>query len=66
MKKTVSMLCLASLAAILGGCVTRTVTVEPQHRGAIPKNTSYGSDSQGKVVDKKIVWIWQDEYRTGK
>ena len=63
MKKCLSILCLAAFAALLGGCVSRTVVNEPQHRGAIPKDKSYGSDSQGKVIQKKTIWIWQDEYR---
>jgi PBP1b-binding outer membrane lipoprotein LpoB len=55
-------------ALLLSGCVSRTITVEPEHRGAKPskKSKKYGSDPEGKFVDKKLVWIWQKEYREYK
>ena len=66
MKKTASIVALATCATALCGCVSRTVTVEPQHRGEMPKDKSYGSDPHSKVVKKGIIWIWQDEYRNAK
>ncbi len=68
MKTFISILLLTTITMLGSGCVSRTVTVEPEQRGAHPgtKNTKYGSDPQSKVVEKKIVWIWQKEYREMK
>ncbi len=56
-----------SLCSLLSGCVSRTVSEEPQHRGAVPgKENAYGSNSHSKVKEKKLIWIWQDEFRNPK
>ncbi len=51
--------CVAMVA--LTGCVSRTVTVKPVDQSPIQRQ--YGSKSDPKLVEKKIIWIWQDEYR---
>jgi hypothetical protein len=65
MKKLISALLLAAVVMIGNGCVSRTVRIEPEQRGASvsEKDTVFGADPQSKLVDKKIVWIWQKEYR---
>ena len=66
MKTSISILLLSGIALIGSGCVSRTVTIEPEHRGGSSvkkKGKAYGSDPQSKLVEKKIVWIWQKEYR---
>lgn len=45
------------------GCVRRTVTVAPAKRVSGSKN-QYSGD--GKVVEEKVIWIWQDEYRQSR
>lgn len=50
--KTVRSIILLTVATILScSCVSRTVS------------SSAPLGKEGKVVEKKIVWIWQDEYR---
>ena len=55
-------------AFLLSGCVSRTVSIEPEHRGAKPtkKSKTFGSDPNSKTVEKKLIWIWQKEYREYK
>jgi hypothetical protein len=46
------------------GCVRRTVTIDPEHRGSTPDNGKiYGGQAQGEQIDNKIIWIWQKEFR---
>lgn len=67
MKLSSPVILLATIALLASGCVNRTTTLEPQHRGGTPADKKvYGSDPQGKLVDKKIIWIWQDEFRNPK
>ena len=56
-------LCLATVAILSSGCVTRTVTSAPANRGSSMGGQKYGSKSEQKVLEKKRIWIWQDEYR---
>jgi len=66
MKTSISILLLSAITLFGSGCVSRTVTVEPEHRGgssAKNKGKAFGSDPQSKFIEKKIVWIWQKEYR---
>ena len=50
--KTISSIILLSIATILlSSCVSRTIS------------SSAPLGQKGEVVEKKIVWIWQDEYR---
>lgn len=50
---------LLAVATILScSCVSRTVSSSTQNRGANTKD-----QDDGKVLQKKIIWIWQDEYR---
>lgn len=60
--------CVAATATalFLTGCVSRTVSEEPQHRGAASSGGEYGSSPHSKVVEKKLIWIWQDEFRNPK
>jgi hypothetical protein len=70
MKKTATLLTLFTLTSLLGGCVSRTTSLEPQNRGAdtsTKKSKKYGStEPQGEVIDKKVVWIWQKEFRESR
>jgi hypothetical protein len=47
---------------LISGCVTRTITEEPQNRGA-QTGGKFGAKSESKTVEKKTVWIWQKEFR---
>jgi len=50
-------LCLALVSTVLlSGCVRRTVSTD----------SGLGSKSQGKVIDDRLIWIWQDEFRQPK
>jgi hypothetical protein len=63
MKKTIYTCCLLAFASILlSGCVHRTITREPQHRGTIGKRDS-ANDPNTKVIEEKRVWVWQKEFR---
>ena len=67
MKRSSPVILLATITLLGSGCVSRTTTLEPQHRGdTLGDKKSYGSDPQSKVLEKKIVWIWQDEFRNAK
>jgi hypothetical protein len=61
-------LCLAvPTVLLLSGCVSRTVTIEPEQRGdTAAKKSKYGSDPHAELVEKKIVWIWQKEFRNAQ
>jgi hypothetical protein len=39
---------------------------QAEHRGEMPKNKKFGADPHDQVIDKKIIWIWQDEFRNAK
>ena len=68
MKKQLSTLSLAIIVIVGNGCVSRTVMIEPEQRGASvsKKDKVFGADPQSKLVEQKIVWIWQKEYRETK
>ena len=67
MKLLASFVLLSVMVLFCNACVSRTVTVEPQYRGVSSgKKSSLGSDPKSQTVEKKIVWIWQDEYRNAK
>ncbi len=55
MKTVRSIFLLAVATLILCSCVSRTVSASSVD--------SSGKESDGKVVEKKIIWIWQDEFR---
>ena len=55
MKTVRSLFLLAIASLILCSCVSRTISA--------PSVDATGLEGQGKVVEKKIVWIWQDEFR---
>jgi len=42
------------------GCVSRTVT---ESKGFGSSDGSDGANPTSKVIEKKIVWFWQDEFR---
>ena len=50
--RSIFLLTVATL--ILCSCVSRTVSASSVD--------SSGKESNGKVVEKKIIWIWQDEF----
>ena len=69
MKTPQSILLLAAMATLLGsGCVSRTVSSAPGRsmNGSSKEDDAYGLNPKPKVVEKKIVWIWQKEYREGR
>ncbi len=53
MKTVRSIILLAIAATLLSSCVSRTTTA----------NAPLGKGGDGKVIEKKLVWIWQDEFR---
>ncbi len=55
MKTVRSIFLLAVATLILCSCVSRTVSASSVD--------SSGKESDAKVVEKKIIWIWQDEFR---
>lgn len=60
-KKTLLLIPLMSL--LLNGCVSRTVSSEP---ALVDLQKGLGYNASDRVVKKKLVWIWQDEYRNPK
>ena len=67
MKLSSPIILLAIIGLLGSGCVSRTTTLEPQHRGGTPSDEkTYGSDPHSKLVEKRIIWIWQDEFRNPK
>lgn len=59
-----SIICLTALTTLLQiGCVSRTTTLGPSKaEGA----EDFGLDSRSRVVEKKLIWIWQKEFRNTK
>lgn len=51
---------LSSLMILTCGCVSRTITEAP-----IGGDDSFamGLISEEKVIEKKWIWIWEDEYK---
>ncbi len=67
MKKYLSLFYLLAVAALLSGCVSRTMTTGPKNRGQTHNGKAYGADPKpSSGGEKKIIWIWQDEYRNSK
>lgn len=66
MKKIIYALCLLSTASILSGCVNRTISVEAENRGGLTmqkkKWNKNSTSPHTKILEKKRVWIWQDEF----
>ena len=57
-------LSLIALAGIVG-CKSRTVVDRPVINSVQdPYSPSYGAKVEDKVVEKKIVWFWQKDFRT--
>ena len=44
---------LAAISLLTCACVSRTTTT----------NAPLGQGEDGKVTEKKLIWIWQKEYR---
>ena len=61
-----SIILLAAIAALSSGCISRTVTVDHENRGKIPKSKGYGSQPGGAVIEKKTIWFWQKDFRSPK
>lgn len=60
MQKIITLSCLIAFSVALCGCVNRTVSKESGNRG----HGTHGAKSDpGKVISKKRIWIWQDEFR---
>ena len=52
--------CIIFLFCILTtGCVSRTVT---ESKGTRTPDRVDGSNPTSKVIEKKIIWFWQDEF----
>ncbi len=66
MKLFRSILLLAVIVLLGSGCISRTTTIDHQHRGDIPKGKKYGSKSSDELVEKKTIWFWQDDFRKPK
>ena len=56
-------ICLTLTMFVLVGCVSRTVTEKPVG-GDNP--SSMGLMSKERVIEKKWIWIWEDEYQIEK
>ena len=54
---------LSSLMILTCGCVSRTITEVP-----IGGDDSFvmGLISEEKVIEKKWIWIWEDEFKISK
>ncbi len=66
MKIVLGFFCLLAATSLSSGCVYRTTVKQAEHRGEMPKNKKFGADPHDQVIDKKIIWIWQDEFRNAK
>ncbi|MEE9368321.1 MAG: hypothetical protein V3V05_05605 [Pontiella sp.] len=64
MKTAISIFCALALSSLLNGCISRTVSTGPENRGAAANNKNYGSEQNRKVTEKKIIWFWQEDFRT--
>ena len=51
MKTIRSIILLSIVTMLLSSCVSRTVSTSPVREG-----------ESGKVIEKKIIWFWQDEF----
>ena len=54
MKTVCSIMLLTVVTLVMCSCVSRTVSASTID--------STGLEGQGKVIEKKIVWIWQPEF----
>lgn len=63
MKTTVPLICLIAVAFLSNGCIRRTVVKQAEQRGNISKGGKFGSDPHDEIMEKKIIWVWQDEFR---
>jgi hypothetical protein len=50
------------IAAFCAGCVSRVISRDPSIKEAGFTST----DKNGKITERKLIWIWQDEYRNKK
>ncbi|WP_372807416.1 hypothetical protein [Pontiella sp.] len=57
MKYTATFVCLAVVAVLSSGCVRRTVSRYTEYRG---------TNTKDDVIEDKIIWFWQDEFRRSK
>jgi len=53
MKIVRSIILLAIVSMLSSACVSRTTSTSPP----------LGTNKDGKVLEKKVIWIWQDEFR---
>jgi len=54
-----NILCLAAVAMLCCSCVSRTVTRTPK---LSETGKGKANPKTGKIVEKKIVWFWQDDF----
>ncbi len=58
--KKIIMVSVVIAGCLASGCVRRTTSIEPKYSN--PKAAARASE-QGKIVEKKTVWFWQDEFK---
>ena len=64
MKLFRSVFLLSAITLLGSACISRTVMIEHEQRGEIPlKGKGYGSETHGELVEKKIIWFWQEDFR---
>lgn len=54
-----NILCAGMVLLLFSGCVSRTVRRAPTLSETA---NSKGDRESGKVIEKKIVWFWQDDF----
>jgi hypothetical protein len=65
MKILQAILFLSIITLLSSACVTRTTSIEPEHRGD-PAARNYGGAPKGEVIDTQRIWIWQKAFRDPK
>jgi hypothetical protein len=56
-------ICLSLVTFLLTSCVSRTVTEKPVGED---ESSTMGLISKERVIEKKWIWIWEDEYQIEK
>ncbi|MDF7808604.1 hypothetical protein P4E94_14235 [Pontiellaceae bacterium B12219] len=63
-KQQITPLCLTVLMMLGSGCITRTVSDQPQYRGNSSAGKKLGSKTDNEnVISKERIWFWQSEFR---
>ena len=62
MKLCRNLLLIVFLIGFCSGCVTRTT----RKAGSTWDSGAKGSKNDGKMVERKIIWIWDEEYKKGE